>query len=100
MNLKVRAKPHGKICDIGARNCAFQGLHFEERKEPEYKSPFTLTFWSLVRRLRGGICEFSPKCASSGKPCPGEQGETCLNPLTSLVEALGPDTSVRVSNFA
>ena len=100
MNLKVRAKPHGKICDIGARNCAFQGLHFEGRNELEYRSPFTLTSWRLIGRLRGGICEFSPKCASSENPGRGEQGETCLNPLTSLVEALGSDTSVRVSNFA
>lgn len=32
MNLKVRAKLHGKICDVGARSCAFQGLHFAEER--------------------------------------------------------------------
>jgi len=93
MNRKVRAKPHGKICDIGARNGAFQG-----RKELEHKSPFTLPSSSPIGRLRGGGGSVSPVQTVHLREMRG--GDTCLNPLTSPDEALGPDTSVRVSNFA
>lgn len=61
MNLKVRAKPHGKICDVGARSRAYQGLHFAEERSWNI-SRFSLSFvLSLIGRLRGEIYNFSPK---------------------------------------